>query len=340
MAENNIEKNIENNIKTTREIKKSSLMTYLSALKTIKKKLEPGEPVSLDNTDFIQDFDKVMTHINLETKITSKKNKLTAILVALNSDTPKNQPLIDKYGKELKDLGEKYMTFLKNQTKTDAQKKNWLSYEELVTIVNKIMAEVKFREITKKAELSNKEFDILQQLLVLRTYLAFPLRNDFADMKVMTSKAFKGLSDKDKDEINFLIISPNNKKSFHINQFKNKKFIGSKILEVPSKLNRVINLWLKHNKSGWYLVKTDRKEPMNPNSITKFLNKIFLKYSNKKISTSMIRHIVISHLLKDEPTIKEQDKEKENIENTFLHTKEMNQLYRKVDREDGSDLAE
>ena len=331
---------IESNIKKSRNIKASSLNTYLSALKTLKKKIEPDAQVVLNNTKFLQDFDKVMDVINKENKITSKKNKLTAVLVALNSDNPKNQDLVDKFGKELKDLGEKYLAFLKQQTKTEAQKNNWLDYDELIKVINKIMSEVKFREITKKKELSNKEFDVLQQLLILRTYIAFPLRNDFADMKILSSKDFKAM-DKDKqDENNYLILRSNNKKQFHINQFKNKKFLGSKILDIPTKLNRVINLWLKHNDSGWYLVKNDRKTPMNPNGITKYLNKIFLKHSKKKISTSMIRHIVISHLLKDEPTLKQKEEEKNKIENTFLHSKEINDLYRKVDREGGDDVDE
>jgi hypothetical protein len=323
---------IEDNIQKARDIKKSSLNTYISALKTLKKKIEPDKPVLLNDTKFLQDFNKVMAVINKESKITSKKNKLTAILVALTSDKPPNQPIIDKFGKELKDLGEKYLTFLKQQTKTGTQKKNWLNYDELLKVVNKIMAEVKFRKITtNKKELSNKEFDLLQQLLILRTYIAFPLRNDFADMKVLTLKEFKALNKDKQDENNYLILKPNNKKQFHINQFKNKKFIGSKILEVPPKLNRVINLWLKHNESGWYLVKCDRKKPMNPNGITKYLNKIFLKHTGKKISTSMIRHIVISHILKDKPTIAEKEEDKKEIENKFLHSKALNDLYRKID---------
>ena len=66
--------------------------------------------------------------------------------------------------------------------------------------------------------------------------------------------------------------------------------------------------------------------------------KIFIKNCRKKISTSMIRHIVISNMLKDEPTIAEKDNNKKQIEDTFLHTKEMNDLYRKVDREGGDNI--
>lgn len=325
---------LKENIKKSRNIKTTSLNTYMCALKKLKKVIEPKTP-NLENTNFLQDFNKVMEAIRKEKKITSQKNKLTAILVALNSDDPKNKPLIDKYNNELKTLGEKYLSFLRQQIKTDTQKKNWLSYEELVKIVNKVMGQVKDREINKKKEgeeLTKKEFDILQQYVILRTYLTFPLRNDFADMKVLKIKDYKNIPKEEIENNNFLILLSNNKKQFHINQFKNKKKIGSKILDVPPKLNRVINLWLRFNKSGYYLVKSDGKTPMTPNAITKFLNKIFIRNANgKKISSSMIRHIVISYMMKNEKTIKQKEKEEKDIENKFFHSKSINDLYRKID---------
>ena len=329
---------LEEQIKKSRTIKSTSLNTYISALKTLKTKLDPDNAEKeLNDAKFLHNYDKVIDLIK-DSKITSKKNKLTAILVALTSENPQNTELIDKYSKELKDLSDKYILFLKQQKKTETQEKNWLTYDELIKVINTVMNDVKNRGILKKTDLSNKEFDVLQELLILRTYIAFPLRNDFADMKVLNNKDYKNIDDKVKNENNYLVISPNNKKQFYINQFKNQKFIGSKILDIPQKLNRVINLWLKFNTSGWYLVKNDRKNPINPNGITKFLNKIFIKNCRKKISTSMIRHIVISNMLKDEPTIAEKDNNKKQIEDTFLHTKEMNDLYRKVDREGGDNI--
>ena len=328
---------IKSNIQKKRTIKDSSLNTYMCSLKILKKKLKPDETPELKNTDFLKDYDKVMGIINKEEKITSKKNKLTAVLVALNSDDDKDSDLIEKYGSQLKQLSEEYIIFLKTQKKTKTQTDNWIDYNDLIKVVNNIMSEVKSKKINKKDELHYKEFDLLQQLVILRTYIAFPLRNDFGDMKVINKKDYDNLDKQEQNESNYLIIFPKNKKEFHINQFKNRKFLGSKILEVQPKLNKVINLWLKHNKSGWYLVKTDRKTPMNPNGITKYLNRIFLKHTKKKISTSLIRHIVISNALKDEPSIAQKEEAEKKIEDTFLHSKEMNDLYRKID-DDNKDL--
>ena len=333
MPENNKCK-LFDNIQNSRDIKDASCNTYISALKKIKDKINGNTTGELKDASFLYDFNRVMEVINQEKKITSKKNKLTAVLVALNSENPKKQELINKFGNELKILGEKYMTFLKTQKKTETQLNNWIEYDDLIKIVNKVMRDLKNREINKKdekTELSNKDFDVLQQYVILRTYLAFPLRNDFADMKILNSKEYAGLNNTERENNNYLVILPKNKKQFHINQFKNKKFLGSKILDIQSNLNKVINLWLKFNKSGWFLVKMDRKNPMTPNGITKFLNKIFLKHAGKKISTSMIRHIVISHSLKGEKTIKQKEDDEKQIQDKFMHSERLNQLYRKLD---------
>jgi integrase len=309
-----------------RNIKVNSCSTYLSALSKLKKVIDGDKKV--EDTDFLKDYDKVMEAIHKEKRITSKKNKLTAVIVALSSDDIPNEKLIDKYSDDLKSMSDKYTAFLKTQEKTDTQKENWIEYEDLINVVNKVMREVKLREINKKKELDKKEFDLLQQYVILRTYMEFPLRNDFADMKVIKNRDYKRLEKK--DDNNYLVLGPGNKKTFHINQFKNKKFLGSKKLEITKKLNRLLNLWFKHNKSGYYLVKNDMKTPMSPNGITKFLNKIFMRLTKKKISSSMIRHIVISHMLKDEKTIAEKEQEAREIENKFFHSSKINQLYRKI----------
>ena len=311
-------------IKNTRKIKDNSLNTYISSLAMLNKKAGGGE---LKDTSFLKDFDKIMGFIK-PMKITSQKNKITSVLVALKSDKEPNNELIDKYGKELKDLTETYNIELKNQQKTKTQEKNWIDYNQLLEVINDITEDVKNKKLLKKEELTDKEFDLLQQLVILRTYLQFPIRNNYANMKIITLKEYKNLGDEAKNN-NYLVLNKA-KKYFYINQFKNQKHIGSKILEITPALNKIINSWLKYNKSGYFLVK-NRTEPINANGITKFLNKIFRKHTGKLISTSMLRHIIISNLLKNTPTIKEKEEEEEKIEDTFLHSSEMNQKYRKLD---------
>ena len=309
-----------------RGIRESSCRTYLSALKKVYG--ATGAEGEIKDWKWLKDYSKVMKAINKQEKLTSKKNKLTAVIVALSVQNNKNEAVMDKYQDKLKSWNDQYMEELEKQKKTKTQKENWLSYEELIKTSNDLMEKVK--EFKNEKKLTKKEFDILQQLVVLRTYLEFPLRNDFASMPVIKKIDYNKLKDDEKNK-NFLVVGADGKKQFILTQYKNSKFLGEKRFTIPKPLNSIINLWLKHNTSGWFLVqiRTPTK-PMNPNLLTKYLNKIF-KSHGKKISSSMIRHIVISHQMKDEPTIKEKQQKEIETQDMFLHSGKVHDLYRKID---------
>ena len=309
-----------------RGIRESSCNTYLSALKKIY--ADTGADGKIKDWEWLSDYSKVIKAIERQEKLTSKKNKLTAVIVSLSVQKKKHEKVMEKYQDALKKWNEQYMDELQRQRKTKTQKENWLSYEELIKTSNALMEKVK--AFKKEETLSKKQFDTLQQLVVLRTYLEFPLRNDYADMPVIRKIDYNKLSDDEKKN-NYLLIGADGKKAFVLTQYKNSKFLGEKKFDIPKPLNTIINLWLKHNKSGWFLVSIrNTDKPMSPNLLTKYLNKIF-KSRGKKISSSMLRHIVISHQLEGEPTIAEKQQREKEIEDTYLHSAKINDLYRKVD---------
>ena len=88
---------------------------------------------------------------------------------------------------------------------------------------------------------------------------------------------------------------------------------------------------LKYNDSGYLLLNKNRKGKMSRNNLTLHLNRIFMKYTGKKIGSSMLRHIQSSELNKDRISLLEQQKQIKNVEDKFLHSSMMNQLYRKID---------
>jgi len=327
---------LKDQIRDSRDIKEISLKTYIGSLKKIHKSVDPECKGDADDCDFLHNYTEVMKFVDAEAKLTTKKNRLTAVLVALGSESPKDEILIKKYGNALKDLNDEYAKFIKRQKKTPTQKANWITYSKLVQITNELAEEVDDAGITlkEKSTLSRAEFDLLQQYVILRTYITFPMRNDFADMRVIKNDAWKKMTKKQRSAANFLILLPKNKKEFHINMFKTAKSLGPKVLSIPPKLNKLMNLWLKFNKSGYFMTKKNGRDPVSANGITKFLNRLFAaRADGKKISTSMLRHIVISHLLKGQKTIAQKEKESKAIEDTFMHSAEMNDLYRKVDDE-------
>ena len=154
--------------------------------------------------------------------------------------------------------------------------------------------------------MNKKEKDILQRYVTLSLYLIDddnpPIRLGYADMKVMTEPKYNKETNEEKEKHNYLVVKSRNNKYFSLGNFKTKskgKFESIKKIPIGSKLNTVLNLWLKHNPSGYLLLNT-QGQPMSRNSLTKYLTSSFKKYiGDRKISSTMLRHIFITDELGD-----------------------------------------
>lgn len=313
---------LKNEILKCRDIKKSSLNTYLSSIKILKKKYDNTE---FKNLKFLQNTDKILNIIDDEKSITTKKNRLTAILVVLGCSKQLNKKYIDIYDKKLKEYNIEYMNFLKKQEKTDKQKNNWVEYEDIVKLISSLKTWINNLKLFNKKNLSNKDFNILQEYVLLNTYLNYPIRNDYANMPIFKLDDYNKLNSDIQLKNNYLILDGSDM-YFYLNNFKNVKKIGTKKIKINDELKEILNKWLNVNDTKYFILKSNRMNPINENGLTKYLNNIFMKYFNKKVGSSLIRHIIISHKLKNEKTIKQ----KEAFADNFLHSSFVNELYRKV----------
>ena len=313
-----------------KDLKTISLNSYITALRSLYKRLNPDDDLKeqLDTT-FLKNKKKIMADID-DKPINSKKNILTAVLVALSSEPNKDEKLLDSYQITLKELSAEYGKFLETQEKTEAQQKNWISYSTFIDVLNGLLDDVKKHGIQKKEKLTRAEYTILQKYVILSFYQTFPMRNDVADMAVITQKEYDDLKDDTRKSHNYFVKTDNNKFKMYLNQFKNVSRIGAKTFEIPDKLIKIVKLWLKHNKSGWLFTLGNARDPLNANNITKLLNSIFEKACNKKLSSSMLRHISISEKLKDEPTLLEKKIENEKTQDLYMHSVSMHEKYRKI----------
>tara|TARA_R110002167_G_scaffold365353_1_gene589742 strand:- start:463 stop:1464 length:1002 start_codon:yes stop_codon:yes gene_type:complete len=319
-------------MKDRKDLKEISLNSYITSLRSLYKTLNPDTFMDTQlSTDFLKD-DKVEIMKHLKTrKITSSKNVLTAIIVGLSSDTKKDDKLLEYYQEQLKKLSGTYNKFLETQSRTPTQTKNWISFDEFIEVINKLLAEVKEEGINKKEKLTRSEFNVLQRYTILSFYQVFPMRNDVANMRVISKTDYDKLEEKERLDNNYF-VKDNKKYIIKLNQFKNVKRIGPKSFDVPEKLGKIVKLWLKHNTSGFLFTMNNMRDPLSPNGITKLLNSIFKKYADgKSIGSSMLRHISISEKMKNEPSIAEKKEESKEIEDKFMHSSSMHERYRKVD---------
>ena len=193
------------------------------------------------------------------------------------------------------------------------------------------LKELDLNKSLKKDELNKKEFNILQKYVLGSLYVGDPVnhppvRNDYT-REIIDFKDYNKLSEKDKDNNNYLVNKNKSNKFFSFGNYKSKDTYGIKKIKLSEKINKIINIWLKYNKSK-HLFLDSLGQPIKANGISKLLYKIF-EPSGKKISSSLLRHIFVSE------TFPPQTEERQKIASNMMHSVAMQSgVYSKNDIKD------
>lgn len=304
-------------------ISESSLKAYKGNLNILNKSINNNSEIK--SLDFLKDPKKIMDILEKKA-MSTKKNYLVAVIVALQSDKDKYQNIIDIYNKNISELQDKILDNYDNNEKSEKQEANWIEYDEVKKLVTKYKKEanpiLKYK-LTNKY--TNKDLQKVQDYLLLALYSGKffpPVRNDYIMEIINDDEAMD-------DDKNYLVIGKNYIK-FVFREFKTKK--SSEDREVLIKNKELIDLimrWIEITNSDNLLINIKDKQPMTPNGITKNLNRIFQKEYGKNISTSLLRSIYISHMYDNN---KMSIKDKKKLANEMMHSvKTATTVYDKID---------
>lgn len=313
--------NITEVIKKARpNIKDNSVKAYVSNLKKVAERLGIND---IESLDFLTDMKKVINVLPVKTH--TKKNYLASIIVVLGS-TPKYEESVKKYRAYLDIIMGEYHTSQEKQEKNKKQKELWVSFDRLLKATRENINDIKRNHFIKKTSLTDKQFNKLQDTLIMALYMTQPPRRlEYADMKVISRKQYLKLDDLREKRYNWLVVSTNRKKVFVFNQYKTSKTYGSQTIAVGRDVNYMLNVWLKFNKTGWLLL-NKKAMKMSSNSLTRHLMRITKSEVHRSLSVSMLRHIYISEVvLKDSPKLNEM----KNVAKSMGHSIKQQQLYRK-----------
>jgi len=231
-------------------------LAFLKAKPTIKSKLES---ISNDNT---------------------RKSYVASIVAILNRQTGKTWEAINNYYRVL--FAKERSIFAEKPTneKSQTQKENWLSWDEVKAVFDKLKA--KAEDAAKKPRLSNADRKVIENYMILALYvLQPPRRNDWYYTVIG-----KGSDDKK----NYVDISDG---KYYFNNFKTAKSTGKEEINIPDEIMPVLKWYIKHMNlnDGDYLLFPDDDVRTNSNRMTKSLNSIL----GKKVGASMLRHIYLSN---------------------------------------------
>jgi len=163
--------------------------------------------------------------------------------------------------------------------KTETQKENWLSWDEVKAVFDKLKD--KAEDAAKKPRLSNADRKVIENYMILALYvLQPPRRNDWY---------YTVIGKGDNDKKNYVDISDG---KYYFNNFKTAKS-GKEVIDVPDEIMPVLKWYIKNMNlnDGDYLLFPDDDVRTNSNRMTKSLNSIL----GKKVGASMLRHIYLSN---------------------------------------------
>tara|TARA_R110000822_G_scaffold58851_5_gene146959 strand:+ start:279 stop:1217 length:939 start_codon:yes stop_codon:yes gene_type:complete len=283
-------------MKARPNLKPNTIKMYIFNLNKLKKLFQA------EDLKFLSKVTEVKEQIK-DLHYTTQRNFYNAIIVYLRAGET-NEELIEKYDTMRNELNEQYKTDNESGKISEKQKNNFVDIQEVKDMINKMEAEIKKEGLKKKENLTAKEKQLIQVFTIYSILLKIPLRNDLAGMEAISRKKYKTLTDKDKEENNYLVVDKA-KMEFVLNEYKTARKYKQKNIIIPKELEKIVRMYLRKNGMG-ILFKTGTGTPLTRNALSQLLIKTSQSYMNKNISTTMIRKIVLSDMFAD--TKKEMEK--------------------------------
>ena len=241
-----------------------SLKTYTSILRSLHKKIWGGN-IDVKNFD---DAKKVLEFLK-EMPANKRKTLLSALVVITDAADYRKQMMSDvsDYNKEIN-----------KQEKTETQKDNWVSTEEVKVIYDMFKKNADL--LYKKSSHTPSELQQIQNfvILALMSGVFIPPRRslDYCEFKIKNI---------DKKIDNYL-----DKNTLVFNRYKTAKTYGQQSVSIPVQLKNILTKWSKLNPTDYLLIDTNGNK-LNSVKLNQRFNSIF---GDKKIATNALRHTYLT----------------------------------------------
>ena len=290
--------NIVNKLMTDKKVSITSANLYLKYLIML------NDKTPFKNLNFLKDTDTVLEKINKYSKNT-QKTILSSIVSVLSLFKDKSS-----YKKTYKFYYDKMMEIANEMKNNDSSEKtikqsdNWIDWNIIVNIKDRLLQECDLFNLDPKL-VSVSQFNKILDCLIVSVYTEIPPRRNLDYLDMFVVKEYNENMDSNKN-----YYDATNQK-FIFNNYKTKAKYGQQIIDIKGidKLKVIIARYLlihplnpaRHkpnfikdipkNTEFKFLVNSDGSGLTSPNSITRILNKVF----NKKLGSSMLRHIYLSN---------------------------------------------
>lgn len=267
-----------------KKIRDSSKNIYLKNIL----RLNNGDEVK--DLNFLKDTTTIMSKLE-KYKPNSKRTYLISIVSTLK-DQKGFEDCFKFYYTEMMNLNKELKI---NNTKSESQKENWITQDEVIETFNKLLEEAKPFFNLKK--LNEEEYKKILNLIVLGLYVLQSVRRnkDYQLMKIVSNMKTVSKQPNYKD-FNYLDLATN---KFLFFNFKTSGTYHLQEVDINDELLSLIKIYLKFyptKKKDFLLVDYKGQPFILVNDITRILNKIF----KKRIGVSLLRNIFLTDQFGDQ----------------------------------------
>lgn len=219
-------------------------------------------PHHIDISKF-NDF-HLMNTVLKHMKYSSRKTVLSALFVITNNP---------EYRKLMLDDIKTYNQEIEKQEKTETQKNNWITPEEIL---------IRFHDLQDQANqiYASKNYSIKNLIIVQNYVIVALLGGIFIPPRRLKDYVEFKIRNIDKDIDNYLKGS-----TLVFNQYKTKKIYGTQVVKIPNTLKTILTKYIKINPTDYLLFDTNLHK-LKHTMLTQRLNNIFMG----NISANQLRH--------------------------------------------------
>lgn len=259
-----------------------------------------------NNLTFLKDYETI--NERLKKYRTSSQRTMVATIVSVLSTHPRGMTKPLKHWRNLlEEMIKEHQENSNPNEKSEKQEQNWMTWEEIEQI-RKDLRKYLDENLKNKRDLTTKKYNKLLDYFLVSLYTLIPPRRNMDYMKMLVVKKVP-----EDGKENYLDVK---NMKMHFNKYKTVKKYGTQTVdlkEFPEFLD-ALSLYLKYHpgksddEGNVYLLQDyDGERFKYVNSITRVLNRIF----GKKVGSSMLRHIYLSHKYGD--NLEERKKDAEHM---------------------------
>ena len=282
-------------IQKERDCKRSSARVYSSNLHRIHREFLSDTKYSQDLKWLKDNAKRLLGKLKKVENINTQRNLLAAALVGF--DLLKMQSARDPYVEQIATLNEKQKNLPKDRT--PKQQAKYVDWAKIIKLRRLLTRTIRLGKYYSRKKLLRKEFQSLQQNLVLHLYTEIPpVRNDWSTVRFMTSSEWDDLTEEEKTTDNILVLG---RGAFHVYWADYKTVRKHGVIQqlIPKSLQALLKKHIKflklHFPDNDHLLLGSTGQPMTRNGLTKFLQRLFYTHFRTKTSTSALRSIFLTH---------------------------------------------